>query len=93
MKDWYVWEEPKHLHSAHENKEEYEKKTLKIIFCDILADHGGIRHDRKGSIGILKKKVSHTPRGPHTKRLGLITTKRSHSIRIILEPAITGHQC
>ncbi|NMB77878.1 MAG: hypothetical protein GYA23_02145 [Methanomicrobiales archaeon] len=38
MRDWYVWEEPKHLLNAHENKVEYEKKALKKIFGDLIAD-------------------------------------------------------
>lgn len=38
MRDWFVWEEPKHLLSAHENKGEYEKKALKKIFGDLIAD-------------------------------------------------------
>lgn len=38
MKDWYVWEKPKHLLMAHENKEVYEKKALKKIFGDLIAD-------------------------------------------------------
>ncbi|MHB8164336.1 MAG: hypothetical protein ACYDDV_08300 [Methanoregula sp.] len=38
MKDWYVWEEPKHLLMAHDNKEEYEKKALKKIFGDLISD-------------------------------------------------------
>ncbi len=38
MKDWYVWENPKHLLMAHENKEVYEKKGLKKIFGDLIAD-------------------------------------------------------
>jgi hypothetical protein len=38
MKDWYVWENPKHLLMAQENKEEFEKKALKKIFGDLIAD-------------------------------------------------------
>ena len=38
MKDWFVWEEPKHLLEAHENKEEYERKALKKIFGDLITD-------------------------------------------------------
>ncbi len=41
MKDWYVWEEPKHLLMAHDNKEEYEKKALKKIFGDLISDSWG----------------------------------------------------
>lgn len=38
MRDWFVWEEPRHLLKAHEEKEEYEKKALKKIFGDLIAD-------------------------------------------------------
>ncbi len=38
MKDWFVWEEPKHLLEAHKNKEEYERKALKKIFGDLITD-------------------------------------------------------
>ena len=38
MKDWYVWEEPKHHLNAHDNKEEYEKNALKRIFGDLISD-------------------------------------------------------
>ncbi len=38
MKDWFVWEGPKHLLEAHENKEEYEKRALKKIFGDLISD-------------------------------------------------------
>jgi hypothetical protein len=38
MRDWFVWEEPKHLLAAHEVKEEYEHKALKRIFGDLIAD-------------------------------------------------------
>jgi len=38
MKEWYVWENPKHLLMAHDNKEVYEKKALKKIFGDLIAD-------------------------------------------------------
>jgi hypothetical protein len=38
MKDWYVWEKPKHLLTAHDNKEEYEKKALRKIFGDLISD-------------------------------------------------------
>lgn len=38
MRDWYVWEEPKHLLNAYENKEAYERDALKKIFGDLIAD-------------------------------------------------------
>ncbi len=38
MKDWYVWEEPKHLLEAQDLKGGYEKQALKKIFGDLLAD-------------------------------------------------------
>ena len=38
MKDWFVWEEPKHLLEATKNKEEYERKALKKIFGDLIPD-------------------------------------------------------
>lgn len=38
MRGWFVWEEPKHLLNAHENKELYEKDALKKIFGDLIAD-------------------------------------------------------
>ena len=38
MKDWYVWEEPKHLLQANQEKGEYEKKALKKIFGDLLGE-------------------------------------------------------
>ena len=38
MRDWFVWETPKHLLEAHENKEQYEKKALKKIFGDLISD-------------------------------------------------------
>ena len=41
MRDWYVWEEPKHLLMAHDHKEEYEKKALKRIFGDLITDSWG----------------------------------------------------
>jgi len=41
MKDWYVWEEPKHLLQAHVAKGEYEKKALKKIFGDLLGESWG----------------------------------------------------
>jgi hypothetical protein len=41
MRDWFVWEEPKHLLKAHEEKGEYEKKALKKIFGDLISDAWG----------------------------------------------------
>ncbi|MFA4877707.1 MAG: hypothetical protein WC586_09860 [Methanoregula sp.] len=41
MRDWFVWEEPKHLLTAHEHKEEYEKTALKRIFGDLISDTWG----------------------------------------------------
>jgi len=38
MRDWFVWEEPKHLLEAHEQKKEYEKNALKKIFGDLITD-------------------------------------------------------
>jgi hypothetical protein len=38
MRDWFVWEEPKHLLDAHEMKEMYEKNALKRIFGDLITD-------------------------------------------------------
>jgi len=38
MRDWFVWEAPKHLLEAHENKNEYENKALKKIFGDLISD-------------------------------------------------------
>jgi hypothetical protein len=38
MREWFVWEEPKHLLSAHDVKGEYERKALKKIFGDLIAD-------------------------------------------------------
>jgi hypothetical protein len=36
MKDWFVWESPKHLREAREKKEEYEFDALKKIFGDLI---------------------------------------------------------
>jgi hypothetical protein len=41
MKDWFVWETPKHLLQSHEMKGEYEKKALKKIFGDLISDTEG----------------------------------------------------
>ena len=38
MKDWFVWEEPRHLIAAQKEKGEYEKVALKKIFGDLLGD-------------------------------------------------------
>jgi hypothetical protein len=38
MKDWYTWENPKHLLMAHDNNKEYEKKALRKIFGDLISD-------------------------------------------------------
>jgi hypothetical protein len=38
MRDWFVWEPPKHLLEAHERKEEWEKDALKKIFGDLISD-------------------------------------------------------
>ncbi len=38
MRDWFVWEEPKHLLAAHEQKKEYERNALKKIFGDLITD-------------------------------------------------------
>jgi hypothetical protein len=38
MRDWFVWETPKHLLEAHENKVTYERNALKRIFGDLITD-------------------------------------------------------
>jgi hypothetical protein len=38
MRDWFVWDEPKHLLAAHEKKAEFEKNALKRIFGDLITD-------------------------------------------------------
>ena len=38
MKDWFVWEPPKHLREAQARKAEYENKALKKIFGDLLEE-------------------------------------------------------
>jgi hypothetical protein len=38
MRDWYVWEEPKHLLASHEKKGDWEKNALKKIFGDLISD-------------------------------------------------------
>jgi hypothetical protein len=41
MRDWFVWEEPKHLLNAHEQKKGYERNALKKIFGDLITDSLG----------------------------------------------------
>jgi hypothetical protein len=41
MKDWFVWEEPKHLLAAQKAKGDYEKAALKKIFGDLLGESWG----------------------------------------------------
>lgn len=36
MKDWFVWESPKHLLEAREKKRDYEFEALKRIFGDLI---------------------------------------------------------
>jgi hypothetical protein len=36
MKDWFVWESPKHLQEAREKKATYEFEALKKIFGDLI---------------------------------------------------------
>jgi hypothetical protein len=38
MKDWFVWETPKHLLDAHQKKSMYEREALKKIFGDLITD-------------------------------------------------------
>lgn len=38
MKDWFVWESPRHLLEAQERKTEYENAALKRIFGDLIGD-------------------------------------------------------
>jgi len=38
MKDWFIWEKPKHLLSALEKSETYEQEALKRIFGDLIED-------------------------------------------------------
>jgi hypothetical protein len=38
MKDWFVWEPPKHLQEAQARKKEYENKALKKIFGDLFEE-------------------------------------------------------
>jgi hypothetical protein len=38
MKDWFVWESPRHLMEAQERKAEYENGALKRIFGDLIGD-------------------------------------------------------
>jgi len=41
MKDWFLWEEPKHLLEAHKQKGAYEKVALKKIFGDLIEEPPG----------------------------------------------------
>jgi hypothetical protein len=36
MNNWFVWETPKHLQQAMQNKNEYEQKALRGIFGDLI---------------------------------------------------------
>jgi len=38
MKDWFVWESPKHLLEAQEKKTNYEKAAITKIFGDLIGD-------------------------------------------------------
>jgi len=38
MKDWFVWESPKHLLEAQEKKIMYEKAAITKIFGDLIGD-------------------------------------------------------
>jgi hypothetical protein len=38
MKDWFIWEKPKHLLAAHEHAATYEQDALKKIFGDLIED-------------------------------------------------------
>ena len=38
MKDWYVWETPRHMREAHEKRTTYEREALKKIFGDLIVD-------------------------------------------------------
>jgi hypothetical protein len=38
MKDWFIWEKPKHLLAAQEQMATYEKDALKKIFGDLIED-------------------------------------------------------
>ena len=55
MKDWFVWEEPKHLLQAQEVKGEYEKKALKKIFGDLLGDSWGEHMTLKEAVELAKE--------------------------------------
>jgi hypothetical protein len=39
MKDWFVWEPPKHLQDAQARKTEYVDEALKKIFGDLIEEH------------------------------------------------------
>jgi len=38
MKDWFVWEPPKHLLEAQARKADYENEALKKIFGDLIEE-------------------------------------------------------
>ena len=38
MREWFVWDSPKHLLDAHDHKREYEHNALKKIFGDLIVD-------------------------------------------------------
>jgi len=38
MKDWFIWEKPKHLLNALDKSEAYEQEALKRIFGDLIED-------------------------------------------------------
>jgi len=38
MKDWFIWENPKHLLNALEKSEAYEQEALSRIFGDLIED-------------------------------------------------------
>lgn len=38
MKDWFVWEPPRHLFAAQENAGDFEQAALKRIFGDLIID-------------------------------------------------------
>jgi hypothetical protein len=38
MKDWFVWESPRHLMEAQAKKTAYEHAALRRIFGDLIGD-------------------------------------------------------
>jgi len=38
MREWFVWETPKHILDAHDNNKAYERDALKKIFGDLITD-------------------------------------------------------